>query len=322
MLARLLGVPRQWFSAWLTRRLPPVQSICLQQRHIFIVPTLTGAAYAVALVLMLLVAINYQNSLAYALTFLLASLGLLTLFHTWRNLAGLTVSAAGSTPCFAGEYGNYRLRLHSNKNDYQAIAVGWHAKQLSLLDVMHDSEQFAELTLLGQHRGWQKAPRLRIETRFPLGLFVAWSQIDLAQSILVYPRPVDVVVIATAGQGNEHDSDEASMRPGVDDFQGLLAWQQGDSLRRIHWKAWSKGQGLLVKQFTEQRGQQQVLDFARLDGDVEYRLSVLCAQVLKLSQTDQPYSLLLPGQQIGPDIGSEHRQACLRALALHGVQTA
>lgn len=322
MPARLLQLPKQWFAAWLTRRLPPVQRICLQQQHIFIVPTLIGLAYAIALVLMLLVAINYQNSLAYALTFLLASLGLLTMFHTWRNLAGLTVSAAGSTPCFAGKYGNYRLRLHSDKNDYQAIAVGWNTKQLTLFDVAHDSEQFAELSVLGQRRGWQQGPRLRIETRFPLGLFVAWSQIDLAQNILVYPQPVDEVVIATAGQGDEHDSDEASTLAGVDDFHGLTAWQQGDSLQRIHWKAWSKGQGLLVKQFTEQQGRQQVLDFERLNGDVEYRLSVLCAQVLKLSQTEQPYSLLLPGQHIGPDLGLEHRQSCLRALALYGVQTA
>lgn len=319
MPARLLNMPRQWFAAWLMRRLPPLQHIRLQQRHIFIVPTLTGVAYAAALVLMLLVAINYQNSLAYALTFLLASIGLLTMFHTWRNLAGLTVAAAGTTPCFAGEYADYRIRLHSDKHDYQAIAVGWSSKQLTVLDVAHGSEQIALLSLLGRRRGWQPGPRLRIETRFPLGLFVAWSQIDLAQHILVYPQPIDDVVMATAGQGDEHDSDQLSTLAGVDDFHGLATWQQGDSLRRIHWKAWSKGQGLLVKQFTEQQGQQQLLDFDRLVGDVEYRLSVLCAQVLKLSATEQPYSLLLSGQQLGPDLGHEHRQRCLRALALYGV---
>ena len=319
MLTALFKLPRQWFAAWLARRLPPVQSIRLQQKHIFIVPTLTGAAYAAALVLMLLVAINYQNSLAYALTFLLASLGLLTMFHTWRNLAGLTLSAAGSTACFAGEYGSYRLRLSSSKSDYQAIAVGWNAKQLTLLDVARNSEQLAELSLLGQRRGWQHAPRLRVETRFPLGLFVAWSQIDLAQSVLVYPQPLPDVDVPVAGIGDEDDSEQTSWLAGVDDYQGLAAWQAGDSLRRIHWKAWSKGQGLLVKQFTEQQGQQQLLDFAQMPGDVEFRLSVLCAQVLKISETQQPYSLLLPGQQMGPASGPEHRQRCLRALALYGV---
>ena len=319
MLSRLWRKPRQWFAAWLTRRLPPVQRIRLQQRHIFIVPSVTGAAYAASLVLMLLVAINYQNSLAYGLTFLLASLGLLSLFHTWRNLAGLTLSAAGSTPCCVGEYGSYRLRLSSTNNDYQAIAVGWDRRQLRLLDVPAETEQYVELSALGQRRGWQSAPRLRIETRFPLGLFVAWSQIDLAQKCLVYPQPLHAPVSAALGQGEEQASEQAKMSAGVDDYQGLAAWQAGDSLRRIHWKAWSKGQGLLVKQFSEQQGPQQVLDFDQLSGDVEWRLSILCAQVLKISQSDQAYSLLLAGQQIGPDLGLAHRQRGLRALALYGV---
>ncbi len=74
------------------------------------------------------------------------------------------------------------VRLHSVKNAYQAIAVGWHVKSLMLVDVEQQGEQLLELSLLGKQRGWQYAPRLRIETRFPLGLFVAWSQVDLAQS--------------------------------------------------------------------------------------------------------------------------------------------
>lgn len=310
---------KQWFAGWLARRIPPVQRLRLQQKHIFIIPTRIGIAYAGALVLMLLVAINYQNSLAYALTFLLASLGLLTMFHTWRNLAGLIVSAAGSEACFVGEQGLYRLRLHSDSHDYQAIAVGWQPQQLTVLDVQRGAEQSAELSLIGQRRGWQQAPRLRLETRFPLGLFVAWSQIDLAQAVLVYPQPKDDPLQVSAGVGEEDDSQHSTERAGVDDYHGLAVWQPGDSLRRIHWKAWSKGQGLFIKQFSEQQGQQQILDFERLSGDVEHRLSVLCAQVLKLSDTQQLFSLLLPGQQIGPDAGAEHRQRCLRALALYGV---
>lgn len=321
MSKKLSSPAKQWLAAWLARRLPPVQSLRLRQRHIFIVPTLTGLAFAGALVLMLLVAINYQNSLAYALTFLLASLGLLSMFHTWRNLAGLTVSAAGSSACFVGEQGLYRLRLRSDTGSHQAIAVGWSVEQLSVFDLGKNSEQIVELTVLGQRRGWQKAPRLRIETRFPLGLFVAWSQVDLAQALLVYPQPKDERLQLQAGQGAEHESVEQQLVSGVDDYYGLEAWQPGDALRRIHWKAWSKGQGLLVKHFTEQQGQLQVLDFKQLSGDVEYRLSVLCAQVLKLSDAGQSYSLVLPGQQIGPDHGVEHRQRCLRALALYGEET-
>ena len=55
-----------------------------------------------ALLLMLLAAINYQNSLAYALTFLLGRF-VVAILHTYRNLAGLIIKA-GSTPAvFVGE---------------------------------------------------------------------------------------------------------------------------------------------------------------------------------------------------------------------------
>lgn len=319
MLSTVLKAVPQRLTAWLERRPSAVPSIILQQRHIYIVPSSIGLSYAVALILMLLVAINYQNSLAYALTFLLASLGLLSMFHTWRNLAGLKLLAAGSQACFVGGQGSFTVRLSSHKQPYHALAVGWNRKELQLFDVAGGAEQVVELPAQGLQRGWQPAPRLRIETRYPLGLFVAWSQIKLAQNMLVYPQPLYEADFNPVGQGDEQGSTQTTAHAGVDDYQGLNPWQPGDSLRRIHWKAWSKGQGLLVKHFTEQHGQQQVLDFEQLTGNLEYRLSVLCAQVLKVSQSNQPYSLSLPGQNIGPSQGEEHRRHCLYALAVYGL---
>jgi hypothetical protein len=45
---------------------------------------------------MVMAEINYQNSLAYALAFLLAILFMLSIFYTYRNLAGLTLLAGTS----------------------------------------------------------------------------------------------------------------------------------------------------------------------------------------------------------------------------------
>jgi len=98
---------------WLLRRIPPASSVRLNQRRIFIMPTAVGLAFLVALLLMLLTAINYQNSLAYGLTFQLGSLYLVTILHTWRNLAGLVLQAGGSTAAFVGEQALLRVRLES-----------------------------------------------------------------------------------------------------------------------------------------------------------------------------------------------------------------
>jgi hypothetical protein len=46
--------------------------------------------------------INYNNNLGFLLTFLLGSLGLTAMMHTFAMLYGLRLTAATATPVFAG----------------------------------------------------------------------------------------------------------------------------------------------------------------------------------------------------------------------------
>ena len=62
------------FDRWLKRRIPPASRLTLSHRQIFIVPTRAGLALLLLLLIMLIGAINYQNSLVYGVTFLLGSL--------------------------------------------------------------------------------------------------------------------------------------------------------------------------------------------------------------------------------------------------------
>lgn len=310
---------RRW-SRWLARRIPAAASVHLDQRRIFILPTRVGGAFALALLPMLLAAINYQNSLAYGLTFLLASVFVVAILHTYRNLAGLTLKAGGAGAVFVGEQGRFRVRLESAARAHQAIALGWPPAALQSLDVPAQGTGECELHLPALRRGWLRPGRLRVESRFPLGLLVAWSWVDLDQALLVYPRPLEGELPLAAGADDQPEEQGARARGrGDEDFQGLKSYQPGDSKRRLHWKAYSRGQGLLVKDFAAFGGRDPRLDFAVLAGDVETRLSLLCHWVLQLSERQQPFALNLPGRVLPPDSGDGHREACLRALALFGT---
>ncbi|WP_137817204.1 DUF58 domain-containing protein [Pseudomonas sp. 2FG] len=315
MRARLKS---RW-QRWLLRRIPPAASVQLTQRRIFIIPTRIGAAFGLALGLMLLAAINYQNSLAYGLTFLLASVFIVAILHTYRNLAGLTLHAAGGAALFVGELARFRVRLASRGRAHQAIALGWPPAALQVLDVAPEGVSECELSLPALRRGWLRPGRLRVESRFPLSILVAWSWVDLDQALLVYPRPLAGELPLAAGAREDDEDDGArTLGLGADDFQGLKSYQPGDSKRRLYWKAYSRGQGLLVKDFAALAGRELWLDFAALEGDVEARLSLLCHWVLHLSERQQPFALSLPGSVLAPDSGENHREACLRALALFG----
>ncbi len=307
------------WNRWLSRRLPPAARVRLTQRRIFILPTRSGVAFAGALVLMLLAAINYQNSLAYGLTFLLAAVFVVAILHTYRNLGGLILKAGAAPAVFVGEQAGFGVQLESSARAHQAIALGWPPAPLQLLDVSAQGACDCQLNRAALQRGWLRPGRLRVESRFPLGLLVAWSWVDLDQALLVYPRPLEGELPLSAGADPEHEEEGHQARgQGADDFQGLKPYQPGDSKRRLDWKAYSRGQGLLVKDFASLAGQEPCLDFAALGGDLETRLSLLCHWVLQLSARQQPFALRLPDALLGPDSGAGHREACLRALALYG----
>jgi uncharacterized protein (DUF58 family) len=313
---------KPFWQRWLARRIPPSARVELNHRRIFIMPTRTGGTFALVLLLMLLVAINYQNSLAYGLTFLLGSVTVLTILHTYRNLSGLILSAGSARSVFVGEPLLLRLRLESADRAHQAIAFGWDASQLQEVDVPGAGQVEMQIGLPATTRGWLRAPRLRVESAFPLSIFRAWSWLDLQQSVLIYPRPVaGSMPLLKGAQPHAEDVGQATQGPGVDDYQGLKAYQPGDSRRRLHWKAYSRGQGLLIKDFTDVSGHDLCLDFMALGGDIEERLSRLCYWVLELSQRHQPFALRLPGFLRASGTGDEHREACLQALALFGSQS-
>ena len=74
-----------------------------------------------------------------------------------------------------------------------------------------------------------------------------------------------------------------------------------------------------VKEFAALAGGEWLLDLDSLSGPLEERLSRLCQAVLQLSAEGRPFALCLDGTSLGPACGTAHREACLRALALHGV---
>ena len=83
---------------------PPYQ---LRHRNVYILPTKQGLIFAVLLMLMLIGAINYNNNLAYLMTFLLASLSVVAILHTYRNLLRLLVTIGHIEPRFVERGQNY-----------------------------------------------------------------------------------------------------------------------------------------------------------------------------------------------------------------------
>jgi hypothetical protein len=102
------------FADWVMRRHEVAhREIVLHRRRIYIVPTRFGFYYAAMLAVLLASAMNYNNSMVFGLTFLLAGLGTNAMWYAHRNLLNVRVEYLGAHPVFAGEEARFRFRLHN-----------------------------------------------------------------------------------------------------------------------------------------------------------------------------------------------------------------
>jgi uncharacterized protein (DUF58 family) len=302
-------------------RAPEHGEIVLGHRRVYILPTRLGWMFGATLGILLVGSINYALQLGFALTFLLAGMGLAGMVHTTRNLARLAVSAGRAEPVFAGEAAQFRLYLENRSPHERPALLVRHLDSGAqvVLDVPRHAVAEAVLAVPGVRRGWLPLTRVLLETRFPLGLFRAWSYVLPEARCLVYPRPERAPLPPPAAAA-EAGATRAQAR-GNEDFSGLRAYQLQDSPRHVAWKAVARSDDMLTKQFAGAAGAELWLDWNALPPalDAEQRLSRLAGWVLAAEQAGARYGLRLPGRALAPDHGEAHRAACLQALALHGV---
>lgn len=317
----MVGTLKARLTNWLFQPSGPESgAVVLVQRRVYILPTRQGMLFAVVMVMMLLGAINYSLSLGFVLTFLLIALAFNGMLYTFRNLARLSVVAGRVSPVFAGEPAHFTLSL-TNPGPHPRYAIGLARDRLARGDCDYVDVPAAATAQLGVaipsvQRGRLAPGRLTVFTRYPLGLYYAWSYVHPDVSCIVYPKPASLPLPfpsaeSTAGVG-------ASRVAGQDDFAGLRAYHPGDPPRHIAWKAAARGQGLLTKQFSMQATLEVWLSWDQLPHgmNMEERLSCLTRWVIDAQAQNLAYGLRLPGVDISLGSGETQSARCLEALAL------
>ena len=317
MAAALLQALRQWlFRFGRDEQLP----IVLNQRRIFILPTRTGLLFAVVLLVMLIGAINYNLSLGHALVFLLAGVGLVAMVHTFRNLVALRLTPGRADAVFAGETAQFPMTLENvHRQPRRALELRFSTYAGVCTDVAAGEHATAIVPFPSTTRGRLDPGRITLATRYPLGLFHAWSYPHPPLSCLVYPAPIETPLpLPTAVS----DTGQRQGDNGQEDFTGLRLRQPNDSPRHIAWKAVARDidhRPLLIKQFAGGAAEELWLDWSLTSGNaLERRLSILTGWVIAAEQAQIRYGLRLPTRTIEPDQGARHRDACLEVLALYG----
>lgn len=311
---------RARFAAWTrARQGADVLPVTLERRRLYILPSGAGVAFGLLLFVMLVAGLNYGNSVALFLTFLLAAFALVAMQQCHRNLLGVVVVAAAARAVFAHSTGTVELILANRAQPPRARIAGSLPEQPEVAaDLPGGGECRLELALPAARRGRVRIERLRLASTHPFGLFRAWTWVHTDIDMTVYPRPA----------GSRPMPAESALQPGArarggaeaDEWVGLRPFRDGDSPRQVDWKAYAREAPLLVKEYRPTGSQLRVFDFAQLsDPDIEARLSQLARWVVDAEAQGERYGLALPDLVLAPDRGPEHRHRCLAALALFGL---
>ncbi len=308
----------------------PVRLDRLDRRRVYILPTAAGYTFGIMLLVIGLGSINYDNALGYLLSFLLAGIVMVAMLHTYRNLAGLAFVDASAAPIFAGETAEFACLFDSGARQARlSLELGYWPGGMRRAERRHldrvktafnlapMARELVAVTRASTHRGWLPLTRLRIESRYPLGILRAWAYFESGTRCLVYPAPRGELPLPYAG-GNLAGHKQMPTT-GTDDFVGLRAYSAGDPVRAIAWKTLAREQPLMVKRFQGATAERVWLSWAavRTLPQTEMRLSQLAKWVLQARREGLAFGLDLPGVQIDYGQGEAHCQHCLRALALY-----
>lgn len=291
---------------------PASAAVTTHHRSVYILPTKAGIGYGLMLLATLLGALNYQNNLGLLLTFLMIALALVGMHHCWFQLLELGVQARDGAPVFAGETARFPVTLveQSGKPRPQLTLVG--AAPVALAA---GGESPVMLPRTAGRRGALALDRVVLETRYPFGLFRAWTVLRPRAEVLVYPQPAARAPRAPM-LPQVARNDRGDRGSGAEDFIGLRPYRPGDPPRRLDWKAFARERGVMVKHFGGDQCARVWLDWDALAAaDIERRLSLLARQVLDADACGHSYGLRLPDISIAHGRGGRHRHRCLAALA-------
>lgn len=284
----------------------------LLQRRIYLLPTGRGLFVIITAIVLLLVGINYQLSLAFVVAFLLAGLMQAALLVSYRNLRGLIVRAGRSPHCKLGESLVFSVALASPERTRDGIALRTQADGKGKiiakswpLSVTQDTTAVVPLVFTPTRRGLMPLHRIIVESRAPYGLIRAWSYVHFKWLGVIEPQPETPPPPLPLMAGDNDGSASRNLHV-AHDPDSLRDYAPGDSLKRVAWKQVAKSGDWYTR--TGDTGHRQEIELswqAVTLTDTEARLSRMAAWLLRAHNENCAYELTLPNGHLPLAGGSQ-----------------
>jgi uncharacterized protein (DUF58 family) len=293
----------------------------------YIFPTGFGFAFGILSFILLVMAIGYGNNILYFFVFFLVSMGLTTVWLTNKNVDSVRLTEIQMSYLYANEPNLITAQIdNANKKDSPVWDVefrieykGATKKTQPELTMVNEVENtgFVSLSWMPAKRGYVRAPRILIQSRFPFKLLRSWKYSHRPNEYLVFPQRKGKESLRTL-LGLQSQKDEMANLDNEGLFRDYREFQNSDSPARIDWKRSVKHQKHLVKNY-EKSGDRKILidwDMTASLGDFEERISQMALWVDLCHEQNETFSIKIKNFQTDYFASPNHYKNCMEKLAL------
>ena len=145
---------------------------------------------------------------------------------------------------------SFRFSQGKRSNPFRTAAL----KIAEVPPTLSKQEVRVRCELMPLRRGLLRLESISVARADPLGLFRAFAEVPLAQSVLVLPKRYLLPFIGLPGTMKYQQGGIAlAFSVGQsDEFVGLRDYRQGDPWRHIHWRSWARAGKPVVKEFEDE----------------------------------------------------------------------
>jgi uncharacterized protein (DUF58 family) len=219
----------------------------------FMMPTNEGARFLLATFLLGLASFNTGNNLIYLIFSLMLSILILSYVLVTVNIRGLRLRVKVPGPVYALEESEIILRIN---NDKRIASYSVRIRMPSRFDssgyvafIKGGGAVSVRIKVRPPSRGVLGYGNFIVESSFPFIFFRRRCTVRVDGNLIVYPSLMNIELGIPGGYQGQGDY---TQRPGEgDELLSLREFREGDSRKRVHWKASAKSERLLVKEYSE-----------------------------------------------------------------------
>ncbi len=247
---------------------------------------LAGYLYILLTIFIGFASINTGNNLLYLITsFLLGIMGMSGFFGK-INISNYDVELIVIEEIFANKNFSLKVILKNKKRYFPGFLIFLKTDKFTIFFpyIKKNSSISKVINLKFNTRGEHQIKEFTIYSQFPFGFFERYNYLNKKFLLIVYPEP-RYYPINVLFDNNDYKWLKESAKLINKDYKGdllsLREYSPGDNYKKIHWKATAKTDKIIVKEFSTENENINILEFEKINiPNIEQKISAITYLVL------------------------------------------